>query len=96
MDPAEIRVFRKVLIKEKGAEVFRKIRPYPILWEAESPLKILLLSYSYWQFEKISATHFLMTTYRMNEPNFGRIHLTGQYLANNPFCPFQANRTWKA
>jgi hypothetical protein len=29
--PAEIRFIRKVFIKERGAEVFKKIRPSPIL-----------------------------------------------------------------
>ncbi len=33
MDPAEIRFIRKTFIKERGSEVFRKIRPSPILWE---------------------------------------------------------------
>jgi hypothetical protein len=31
MDPAEIRFVRKAFIKEKGAEVFRKIHLFPIL-----------------------------------------------------------------
>jgi hypothetical protein len=31
MDPAEIRFIRKAFIKERGVEVFRKIRLYPIL-----------------------------------------------------------------
>jgi hypothetical protein len=31
MDPAEIRFIRKAFIKERGSEVFRKIRPSPIL-----------------------------------------------------------------
>jgi hypothetical protein len=30
MGPAEIRLIRKVFIKERGTEVFRKIRPSPI------------------------------------------------------------------
>jgi hypothetical protein len=30
-DPAEIRFIRNVFIKERGTEVFRKIRPSPIL-----------------------------------------------------------------
>jgi hypothetical protein len=30
MDPAEIRFFKKVFIKERGAVVFKKIRPSPI------------------------------------------------------------------
>ncbi len=33
MDPAEIRFFWLVFIKERGADIFRKIRPSPILWE---------------------------------------------------------------
>ncbi len=33
MNLAEIRVIRKVVIKEWGAEVFWKIGPSPILWE---------------------------------------------------------------
>ncbi len=32
-DPGEIRFIQKVFRKEKGAEVFRKLRPSPILWE---------------------------------------------------------------
>ncbi len=39
-DPAEIRLIRKVVIKERSAEVFRKylpVPPSPILWE---PLKV--------------------------------------------------------
>jgi|688.fasta_scaffold2068443_1 hypothetical protein len=31
MDPAEIRFIRKIFIKERGAEIFRKIRTYHIL-----------------------------------------------------------------
>jgi hypothetical protein len=34
-------------------------------------------------FSKNPAPHSLMTTYRMNEPNFSRIHLAGQYLKTN-------------
>ncbi len=34
MDPAEIRFIRKVFIKERDAEVFRKLLPYPTLWES--------------------------------------------------------------
>ncbi len=34
MNPAEIRFIRKVFTKEKGAKVFRKIRPSPFLWES--------------------------------------------------------------
>jgi hypothetical protein len=33
MDLAEIRFIRKAFMKERGAQVFRKIRPPPILWE---------------------------------------------------------------
>jgi hypothetical protein len=33
MDLAEIRLIRKVIIKQRGAAVFRKFRPPPILWE---------------------------------------------------------------
>ncbi len=33
MDPAEIKFIRKDVIKERGAEVFRKIRPSFILWK---------------------------------------------------------------
>ncbi len=33
MDLAEIRFFKSAFIKERGAEVIRKIRPSPILWE---------------------------------------------------------------
>ncbi len=33
MDLAKIRFIRKALIKEKGAEVFRKIHWFPILWK---------------------------------------------------------------
>jgi hypothetical protein len=38
MDPAEIRFIRKVFIKERGEEVFRKIRLSLVL--CESPLKL--------------------------------------------------------
>jgi len=38
MDPAEISLIRKVFIKERGAEDFRKIRSPPILFE---PFKVL-------------------------------------------------------
>jgi hypothetical protein len=38
IDPAEIRFIRKAFTKERGAEVFRKIRPSSIL--GESPLNI--------------------------------------------------------
>ncbi len=34
MDPAEIRFIRKVFLKERGAKVFRKLLPYPTLWES--------------------------------------------------------------
>jgi len=33
MDPAEIKFIGKVFIKERGAKVFKKILPPPILWE---------------------------------------------------------------
>ncbi len=33
MDRAEVRFIRKVFIKERSAEIFRKIRPSPILWD---------------------------------------------------------------
>ncbi len=33
MDPAEIRFIRKAFLKERGAEISRKIRPSPILWK---------------------------------------------------------------
>ncbi len=33
MDPAEIRFIWSVFIKERGADIFRKIRPSHILWE---------------------------------------------------------------
>ncbi len=33
MDSAEIRFIPKTFIKKRGGEVFRKIRPSPILWE---------------------------------------------------------------
>ncbi len=33
MDPDEIRLIWKAFIKERGAEIFRKISPSPILWE---------------------------------------------------------------
>ncbi len=36
MDLAESRFIRKVVIKERGVEVFRKIGPFPV----HSPLKI--------------------------------------------------------
>jgi hypothetical protein len=38
MDPAEIRFIQKAFIKERGAEIFRKILPSPTLCE---PFKIL-------------------------------------------------------
>ncbi len=37
MDPAQIRFIRLVVIKEWGAEIFRKIRLSPMLWE---PFKV--------------------------------------------------------
>ncbi len=55
MDPAEIMFIRKVFIKERGAEVFRKISLSPILWERiangahSSFLSLSFTTYSCWQ-----------------------------------------------
>ncbi len=48
MDPAEIRLIRKVVIKERGADGFYKKSPSPILWE---PLKVTAPSRNWRKYE---------------------------------------------
>jgi hypothetical protein len=49
MDLAEIRFVRKSFIKERGSEVFRKIRPSPILCETLKATPHLIQLLAFWK-----------------------------------------------